>query len=274
MKGVVMLIDAHHHLLNESGYVDKLVAECRRLGIGRVCLFAGGKLGKYHNLAENEDVLRAMEKHPGTIIAFAVFDLGDDRAEKIDEFVRQGFRGVKFINPRKNYDDPEFYPVYARLEKAGIPAIFHLGIVARSEGDGMVDVRNERHRPIHLDSIARAFPGLNIIGAHFGNPWYEEAAMAARWNPNLYFDLSGSTLKCKSPKFIGDLLWWTPTTRYKDPMKRYAWEKIVFGSDVPAGEIEDVLNDYRRTMSELRVSAEIQAKVLGSTMAKILKIQT
>ncbi len=37
--------------------------------------------------------------------------------------------------------------------------------------------------------------------------------MCCRWNPNLFFDLSGSTLSCKSPSFIGDLLWWTDSDR-------------------------------------------------------------
>lgn len=50
-------------------------------------------------------------------------------------------------------------------------------------------------RPIYLDTIARAFPDLKIIGAHLGNPWYQEAAEVARWNPNVFFDLTGSTLK-------------------------------------------------------------------------------
>ena len=94
--------------------------------------------------------------------------------------------------------------------------------------------------------------------------------MAARWNTNLYFDLTGSTLKCKSPEFIGDLLWWRSDTQYRDPMGRHAWEKIVFGSDVSYELIEDVLNDYLRTMKTLKLPQDIQDKVLGGTMAKLL----
>jgi len=36
------------------------------------------------------------------------------------------------------------------------------------------------------------------------------------------------------------------TFTYRDPEGRYAWEKIVFGSDVPYNEIEDVMNDYQK----------------------------
>ncbi|PIU50926.1 hypothetical protein COS91_07090 [Candidatus Desantisbacteria bacterium CG07_land_8_20_14_0_80_39_15] len=268
-----MIIDAHHHLETRGGYLKGLVSECRRLGVKKVCLFGAGEMSSSYNMASNTQVKEAMGKYPDLIVGFACFNLGKDSPKKIDKFVKEGFKGIKFINPAKKYDDKKFYPVYAKIEKYGIPALFHLGIVSRHPDDKFYDINNDRHRPIYLDTIARAFPDLKIIGAHFGNPWYEEAAMAARWNPNLYFDLSGSTLKCKSAKFLGELLWWTPETRYRDPLRRYAWEKIVFGSDVPCNEIEDVLNDYKTVMNELNVPAEIQEKVLGGTMAKILGLE-
>ena len=265
-----MIIDAHHHLRLDDDYLPRLIEQSARLGVEKVCLFSAGRRSAYHGVADNAQVLRAMEAHPDLIVGYGCIDLGEDPPKKADEIAAQGFKGVKFINPTKNYDDPEFFPIYARLENYGLPVIFHLGIVARKGGDGAHDIRNDRHRPIYLDTIARAFPDLTIVGAHLGNPWYEEAAMACRWNPNLYFDLSGSTLKCKPAAFLGQLLWWTPDTFYRDPQGRHAWEKIVFGSDVGPEYIEDVLNDYRRVMAELNLSQDIQDKVLGGTMAQIL----
>jgi len=268
-----MIVDAHHHLMSEPEYAERLAEECARLGIARVCVFNAGHRSLEYGIASNEEVLRAAERFPDLLVPFAGFDLGRDRPEKITEFARAGFRGVKFINPTKNYDDAEFRPVYARAEAAGLPVIFHLGIVSRSKNDHLHDINNERHRAIYLDTLARAFPGMTVIGAHLGNPWYEEAAMACRWNPNLYFDLSGSTLKCKSPEFLGTLLWWKPESRYRDPLGRGAWEKIVFGSDVSHHEIGDVMNDYTRTMDALAVPKETQAKVFGGTMARLLNLQ-
>jgi hypothetical protein len=46
--------------------------------------------------------------------------------------------------------------------------------------------------PACLDAVARAFPGLNIVGAHLGAPWHEEASMMARMHPNYYVDLTGA----------------------------------------------------------------------------------
>jgi len=265
-----MIIDAHHHLESSPDYLERLASNCQRAGVNKVCLFGVSGNAADYGLASDPEILKAMEKYPDLIIAYASFALGADSPERVNEIVKQGFKGIKFINPKSNYDDKQFYPVYERMESAGIPAIFHLGIVSRKPTNKYRDINNNRMRPIYLDTIARAFPDLNIVGAHLGNPWYEEATMSARWNPNLYFDLTGSTLKKKNAKFLGELLWWTPETRYRDPMGRYAWEKIVFGSDVPPEEIEDVLNDYKSVMTDLKVSKAIQDKVLGGTMADIL----
>ena len=122
----------------------------------------------------------------------------------------------------------------------------HLGIVARNEKLRALRPNSGYMRPIYLDTISRQFPGLTIIGAHLGNPWYEEATMAARWNPNLYFDVTGSTL----PKLIklgrldrlNEILWWSaeegeakPHTLKDGPG---AWEHIVFGTDEKPSGLE------------------------------------
>jgi len=128
-------------------------------------------------------------------------------------------------------------------------------------------------RPIMLDPLCRAFPDWVLIGAHFGNPWYREAAMCARWHVNLYFDLTGSTLKQYPPEALGPYLWWRADSRYRDPKKRDAWEKILFGSDVAADEIHDVMNDYRKVMDHFKLSASLRRKIWGDTAAKILGIR-
>ena len=94
--------------------------------------------------------------------------------------------------------------------------------------------------------------------------------MICRWNPNLYFDLSGSSLKAKPPEFFQQLLWWTETSQYKDPQGRHAWEKIIFGSDVAINLIEDVRQDFQRTMDAIGLRPDLQEGVFGGNMAKLL----
>ncbi len=262
-----MRIDAHVHYSAEEGYVDRLVEEERRLGFDKVCL--NGAVWAEHREANNE-VARARDRYPDVIVAFGYVPLGEWGAEAIVELHDRGFRGLKFIRPPARYDDRAFYPIYEAAEELGMVCLFHLGIVARTPEDRNRDVNNDRHRPIYLDTIARSFPSLGIIGAHLGNPWYDEAGMACRWNPNLYFDLTGSSLKKRPPEFFKLILWWTDTGQYGDPEGRHAWEKIVFGSDVSIEYIEDVINDYQRAMEAIGLRRELQEAVFGNTMAKLL----
>ena len=55
-----------------------------------------------------------------------------------------------------------------------------LVFVARKKNERSQNASSARMRPIYLNTIARAFPDLKIIGAHLGNPWYQEAAEVAR----------------------------------------------------------------------------------------------
>jgi len=267
-----MIIDCHHHLGPEPDYPDRLAETCSTLSIDRVCLMATPDY--YSPATGNAAVAAACTRYPGLFVGFAYVDLGRDGPRRVDWALEQGFRGLKLINPRLPYDDDALLPIYERAAALGMVCLFHLGIVARDDSlrpDYVI--RNHYMKPIHLDTIARLFPDLTIIGAHLGNPWYAEAGMACRWNPNLYFDLTGSTLKKKSSEELGHLLWWRPDTRYRDPQGRHAWQKIVFGSDVAHQEIEEVLGDYRRCMDELQISDEIQRQVLGETIGQLLGLR-
>ena len=95
--------------------------------------------------------------------------------------------------------------------------------------------------------------------------------MSARWNPNLFFDLSGSTLKKKRPSFIGDLLWWNDKTEYRSPFWSSAWEQIVFGADVGPEKEHDVVNDYTILLDTLGVADHLRQAVFYGTAANILK---
>jgi predicted TIM-barrel fold metal-dependent hydrolase len=131
-------------------------------------------------------------------------------------------------------------------------------------------------RPLLLDGIARRFPKLTLIGAHLGNPHYADAAEIARWNPNLYFDLSGSTLikKQEDYTFFKSIFWWTSVVSPHTPKTgASAFEKVVFGSDVFNGELEEFdreLERYKRMLDACGVPKAAQDNIFGGTMLRIL----
>ncbi len=267
------IIDMHHHLGMEPDYADRLAAACARLNVVKICIMGLEAWGPKSGFADNQAVEKAFRKYPDLIRGFGHVRPDVDGPEKVAELKDRGFTGVKFIIPRKQYNDESYFPVYEKAEELGMPGLFHLGIVMRADSGHHVRVDCSLMRPVFLDSIARTFPDWTIIGAHLGNPWYEEATMTARWNPNVYFDLSGSTLKKKKPEFLGELLWWDSTTRYGSADGGNAWEKILFGSDVDYFEIKDVLHDYETVIKANHLSPDLRRAIRYGTAAKILGLE-
>ena len=46
-----------------------------------------------------------------------MIDVDQTEPAAIDDFADRGFRGLKIINPRRNYDDPTYFPLYAVAER-------------------------------------------------------------------------------------------------------------------------------------------------------------
>jgi predicted TIM-barrel fold metal-dependent hydrolase len=265
-----MIIDAHHHIEGGSAYTAELLREMDKLNIDYCCVMG---LPDYLNWSPNHAIERAIKESKGRILGFAWIDLGKDRPNKVDEYKGRGFTGVKFTMPKYDYDHGSFWPIYERAEALGMPGLFHLGIVAARKEQKTHNVSSNRMRAVMLDPLCRAFPDWTVIGAHLGNPDYTNATMCARWHVNLYFDLTGSTLKCITPEELNHWLWWRPDSRYRDPLRRSAWEKILFGSDVPASEIHDLVSDYKRVFDTLNFDESLRRKIMGETAARLLGIK-
>ncbi len=257
-----MIVDCHHHLLNEPDYADRLVQTCAELGIDRVCV-SGLGIGTNPWLGDlsptNDDVLRAMERYPDTIIGFGTVRLGrDDPSAIVDHLFAQGFRGLKTTRPTARYDDPAFWPVYARAQDLGMPILFHTGFVLVTASDGDDAVSSDYMRPVCLDLVARRFPRLRAIVAHLGMPWYEEAATLVRFHANFCVDWTGSRRgwrSHKTPGFLADLFYWDD-----------AFGKVVFGTDVHWRDMAHSLQDQQRILAEVGVSAATRERILGGTV--------
>ena len=263
------LLDAHVHHNGEVAFLEKLVARLEKLdGIAFL-------LTRPQHL---DQVKQFMAKKPGRLVGFGDVSLDDPQAlQQIDAFHAAGFRGLGEISrTRKPFDDPSYTPIYDRAAKYGMMLLFHTGIVNRTRPEVAEDVSVDRLRVTLLDNIARRYPTITIIGAHLGNPDYEWAGEIARWNPNLYFDLSGSTLikKREDYAFFKTIFWWTSIASPHTPKgQASAFEKVVFASDVFGGELEELdrsIERYQRMLNVNGVSKEAQANIFGGTMWRVL----
>ena len=264
-----MIIDAHVHLPESPDGADQLLRAADQVGIDKMVIFCG----KSH-YSRNDLVLAAAEKYPDRFIPFGWFLLGRDEPPLIDRLADEGMKGIKFTYPKSDYNDLRYFPVYERCAERGLAGLFHTGIVARHDTDRFRDIDTERMRPIALDRVMRRFTDWNVIMAHMGNPWHDVAAMMLRWHRNLYSDLSGSTLKYRSPEYLRGLLWWGQDPTYKDALGRVAFEKIVFGTDVDPEKMQEVYDDYQRLFEAIDLEPEVRRKVMGLTAASLLGIET
>ena len=265
----IKLVDTHVHHNGKVEFLTELL----------------GRLDKHNGIAfllvkpeHLKQVTDFMAKHPNRLIGFGDISLDDPKAlEQIDMFHKAGFRGLgELSRTRKPFDDPSYTPIYDRAAKYGMMLLFHTGVVNRSRPEVAEDVSVDRLRVTLIDNIARRYPNITIIGAHLGNPDYAWAGEMARWNPNLFFDLSGSTLikKQEDPTFFKSIFWWSSVASPHTPKAQAsAFEKIVFGSDVFGGELAEFdssLERYQRMLDACGVSKEAQANIFGGTMLRIL----
>jgi uncharacterized protein len=264
------IVDMHVHFDEANpSFVDDLLKVCNSINLTACVLtpFASRKI-----------VAEAAKQHPGQIVPFGYIDLdAPDVVQQVEEFHSLGYRGLgelEFV--KKPFNDPSYFPVYELANRYAWIVLFHTGIVLRKNFGEPEDVASGRMRPIHLEEIARRFPKITVLGAHCGNPEYEWAAEISRWNPNVFFDLSGSSLT-KMRDRLADfrkIFWWSGSdwgTRSltDDPS---AYSKLVFGSDVKPSEIESVVRQYRALFDACDVPPQTRQLVMGGTLAKMLKL--
>jgi len=258
-----MIIDIHEHFGWEEDYLDRLLSAMDEAGIDMACL---SPLPPHFECPDEDAVMQACEAHPDKLIPFGYLRLGSDGPDWVQDLHDRGFRGLKTHVPPANYDDKRFYPAYEKAEELGLPILFHTGIiVARTENDKKFDINSARMRPIFLDAVARAFPGLNIIAAHLGLPWHMEAAAVTHINPNVYVDLAFGRHHLFAEydvDYFGKVFHW-----------KNAWRKVVFGGShfSHAGWILETR--YKQNMEGLHVDGETQDAVLGNTLAKMIGLE-
>ncbi len=263
------IVDAHVHYNSDPAFLEKLAAKLDSVD-GLALLITAPK-----DLAT---VKAFIAKHPNRLRGLGEIKLDDPSAlDQIDQFHAAGFVGLgEITSPLKNYDDRSYWPIYERAEKYRMILLFHTGIVNRLHPEIPTDISVDRMRPLTLDGIARRFPKITIVGAHLGNPDYADAAEIARWNPNLYFDLSGSSLIKKQDDlaFWKTIFWWSGiVSPHTPPGAPDAFERLVFGSDVFEGELEEFdreVERYHKMLDACGVPKVAQDNIFAGTMWKIL----
>ena len=159
-----------------------------------------------------------------------------------------GAKGIK-IHPdiqRVDIDDPRLCKLYALAKDFDLPICLHMG-------DHRSDYRYSS--PDKLVKVAKAFPQVRFIAAHFGayRAWEESDQLAKL--PNVWFDTSST-------------LWALPTERAMELIRLFGADRFFFGTDYPVTTAEHELERFWK----LPLSEGERRAILWDNAAKFLPL--
>ena len=204
------------------------------------------------SINSNECVAWFVEEYGPKFVPFYNAEPAEPNAvEKIEDWIKNhGGKGVKLGPLYQGFkpDEEEYFPLYEKIQELGVPILWH-----QSTSCDQRFGRLEWARPILLDKIARTFPDLKMIIAHFGYPWIGEVVALVGKHPNVYTDIAALRLRTwdlynalikirqygfEEKVFFGtDFPWFTPA-QTRDGL--YETAKISEGSNLPPLTREDV----------------------------------
>jgi predicted TIM-barrel fold metal-dependent hydrolase len=252
-----MIIDCHMHYVPEMFSVDRMLASMEAHGIGKTALIAApigpfdmgrlqdaansllqfsmlrlppvgrfsydalltDKKGYFHILWEkyriyskpdNDAVAAIVEEHPDKFMGWIFINpaVDDDPLSEIEKWSSNpGMIGVKTHPYWHRYSIGQLDPAAQWCQEHGYPLIIHLGSM-RGSGD--------------YRRLAEKYPGLKIVYAHVGIPYFRQLWAYIKDKENLYVDLSSSLwINQKLVRMAVDFL---------------GPEKCLYGTDGPYGK--------------------------------------
>jgi hypothetical protein len=147
--------------------------------------------------------------------AFCAFHPGYSGWKDELKRIRDNGDGIKLQPEFQDFfvDDEKVFPAYEQMERAGLPVLFHCG----EELSGTMSVRSS---PSRIAKIKDKFPGLRMIGAHFGGFRLWGEVRQHLLGKDIYLDTSF---------FFGFL----PDTEIKDLLLSHRPDRLLFGTDFP-----------------------------------------
>lgn len=176
-----------------------------------------------------------------------------------------GFRGVKLypVNRCFRLSDPACRPFFEKADELGANLIIHYGVTVDPQGD--LGYAN----PIDLSPVARDFPNLQFVIAHFGAGWLDDVLRVAYQCKNVCVDTSGTNnwLDYYVPKM-------TLTEVFERALMALGPERILFGTDSGTTAPYRTWIRYmqQRTLEEMGLSDGDRDLILRGNAARIFRL--
>ena len=208
-----------------AGTPEALIEDGKRAGISKFIVHSCATKPEQVR-AINEFIKREIDSHK-EFIGFMTLHQGlteDEIASELNWCFENGFKGIK-MHPdfQKFYiDGLDAQKIYNVLNEFGksMPILFHTG-----------DDRYPYSEPERLCLMAKKYPKLKFIGAHFGGYRCWHKAEMYKGIENVYFDT------CSSLPFID-------SQTAKRLINSLGYEKFLFGTDFPMWDAKEELERF------------------------------
>lgn len=259
------IIDAHAHIYPEkiakkatdtigifydikmempAGTPDQLIKDGSAAGVSRYVVHSVATTA--HQVRSiNEFIKREMDEHP-EFIGFITLHQDLSEEEVVHEVAwacENGFKGIK-LHPdfqKFNIDGEEAEKFY-RAASGKLPILFHVG-----------DNRYEYSKPARLVKMAKKYPDLTFIAAHFGGYRCWDDAVLYQGLPNVYFDT------CSSLPFIS-------VERAKELIDMLGADRFFFATDFPMWDA----TAERERFEQIPLTAREREMIYGENIKRVL----
>jgi len=185
-----------------------------------------------------------------------------DAPELLEREIAAGFKGVKLLPVNRCYklSDPACRPFLDKAARLGANFIIHYGVSVAPD----VDLRYAD--PIDLSPVARDYPDISFVIAHFGAGYLDNVLKLAYQCKNVCVDTSGTN---NWRDFMAYPI--TLEQAFQRCLESIGSERILFGTD--ASTIKPyrtwIAYQQRRTLEEMGVSDADRDLILRGNAVRI-----
>jgi predicted TIM-barrel fold metal-dependent hydrolase len=238
-----------------SFYVDRLAAA----GVSRAVVMSVMPDSQW-----TRDFIVAAKGHVHALCNIDPRDPG--AADLLEREMAAGFKGVKLLPVNRCYriSDPACRPFFEKASELKASICVHYGVTVDPTGD------LRYADPIDLSPVARDFPEIPFVIAHFGAGWLDSVLRLAYQCKNVCVDTSGTNnwMDYHVPKM-------TLAEVFERTLTAIGPERVLFGTDAGTTAAYRTWIKFQqvRTMEEMGLSDHDRDLILRANAVRLYKLE-
>lgn len=185
-KAVQSISDFYTTPMQHRGLSEALIESGNKIGVERYLVFSTAtRLEQVESI--NNFIIDKINTYKEFFGLGTMFKGYKDFENELKKLKSAGIKGIKLHPDFQKFDinDPELFPIYDTLSELNMFVMTHAG-----------DFRYGYSHPEKIAEVAKKFPKLNIIAAHFGGWSQWDMARDCLKLDNVYFDTSSTMGFC------------------------------------------------------------------------------